>query len=161
MQRVFLQRVRLLCGLLACVVLLLGAGDDGQRFERLGHQVMCICGCNYVLLECNHVGCPNSDRMRKELISAVTRGDDDPAILGWFVQTYGTVVLLAPTHTGFNQVAWIMPYLALVLGIGLVALVVWMWKERQPSPPGTRGPASPRGSALEGFRQQARRETEI
>jgi len=40
----------------------LGAGDNSARFNNLGHRLMCVCGCNYVLLECNHVGCPYSDR---------------------------------------------------------------------------------------------------
>jgi len=42
----------------------MGAGDDGARFNSLGHRLMCVCGCNQILLECNHVGCTYSDRMR-------------------------------------------------------------------------------------------------
>jgi cytochrome c-type biogenesis protein CcmH len=160
MQWVSLKRVRLIAGLFAGVVLLLGAGDDAQRIDRLGHQIMCVCGCNYILLECNHVGCPYSDGMRNQLTSAVTRGDDDSAILHWFVQTYGTVVLLAPTKTGFNRVAWIMPYLALALGIALVVFIVWLWTKRPPSA-NTGIPVAVRGIELDRFRQQASRETEI
>ena len=55
------------------VFLALGAGDD-RRFDKLGHGLMCICGCNQVLLECNHVGCRDSDRMRNELTAALISG---------------------------------------------------------------------------------------
>src|SRR5205085_5391598 len=94
---------------------LLGANGDHARFNDLGHRMMCVCGCNQILLECNHVGCAYSDRMRAELIAAVDRGDNDDLTLQGFVQKYGTTVMAAPTKAGFNRVAWIMPYLILVL----------------------------------------------
>src|SRR5580704_12958630 len=46
----------LLC---AMVFAFLGASDPATRFNEIGHQMMCICGCNQILLECNHVGCPD------------------------------------------------------------------------------------------------------
>jgi cytochrome c-type biogenesis protein CcmH len=160
MQFSSVKRARLIIGLFVGVLLLLGAGDDSARIDRIGHQVMCVCGCNQILLECNHVGCSYSTRMRDELSAAVTRGDSDNVIVQWFIQTYGTTVLAVPTNTGFNRLAWIMPYLALVLGIGLVVLIVWTWKQRPLA--ATAGvPATVRGADHDRFRQQARRETDI
>src|SRR5437588_2660388 len=124
------KRVRLMLAVFAGVLLLLGAGDDAARIDRIGHQMMCVCGCNQVLLECNHVGCSYSTRMRDELTAAVTRGDSDNNVLQWFIQTYGTTVLTVPTDHGFSRIAWVMPYLALVLGIGLVVFIVAVWKRR-------------------------------
>ena len=43
--------------LLLVVFAFLGAGDENARFSALGHKLMCVCSCNQVLLECNHVGC--------------------------------------------------------------------------------------------------------
>ena len=154
------NRARLILALFAGVLLLMGAGDDAARIDRLGHQMLCVCGCNQILLECNHVGCAYSSRMRDELTAAVTRGDSDNGVLQWFIQNYGTTVLAAPTHSGFNRVAWIMPYAALVVGIGLVVFIVWIWKKR-PMPAPANIPASVRGLELDRFRQQARRETEL
>ena len=60
-----LRRVAALVALCGAIVLFTGAGDTlDQRFTSLGHKMMCACGCNQVLLECNHVGCTYSDRMR-------------------------------------------------------------------------------------------------
>ena len=95
----------------------LGASDEGARFNSLGHKLMCVCGCSQILLECNHVGCTYSDRMRGELMAALDRGENDDLTLQDFVQKYGPTVLAAPTATGFNRVAWIMPFLALALGL--------------------------------------------
>ena len=65
--------------------------------------MMCICSCNQILLECNHVGCPDSDDMRNELMAAVSRGDSDSLVEQAFVQKYGPTVLAAPTNTGFDR----------------------------------------------------------
>jgi hypothetical protein len=82
------------CGLLCLAVFALaGAGEPASRFKELGHQLMCICGCNQILLECNHVGCPDSDGMRNELMAAVSRGDSDSLVEQAFVQKYGPTVL--------------------------------------------------------------------
>jgi cytochrome c-type biogenesis protein CcmH/NrfF len=168
------KRLRLIPALFLGMLLLLGAGDDSARIDRLGHQMMCVCGCNQILLECNHVGCSYSTRMRDELTASVTRGDSDNGVLQWFIQTYGTTVLSVPTNRGFNRIAWIMPYLALVMGIGTVVLIAGAWRKR---PPGSSGPpaggnssgqgprsggsSSSSDSELDRFREQARRETEL
>jgi cytochrome c-type biogenesis protein CcmH len=153
------NRLRLLATPLFGVLVLLGAGDDSARVSSLGHQMMCACGCNQILLECNHVGCAYSTRMRNELIAAVDRGDSDNNVVQWFVQTYGTTVLVTPTKTGFNRVAWIMPYFALVTGIIGVVVIVRVWKNRPPGPPSSGSPPI-HGEELDRFRDQARKETD-
>jgi cytochrome c-type biogenesis protein CcmH len=159
-QRPRSKRLQLLLALLTGLLLLLGAGDDSTRVDRLGHQVMCVCGCNQVLLECNHVGCRDSSRMRDELFAAVARGDSDNGVLQSFINKYGTIVLAVPTNSGFNRMAWIMPYLALVVGITLVVFIVWAWKKR-PLAVHASVPAPVRGAELDHFREQARKETEL
>jgi cytochrome c-type biogenesis protein CcmH/NrfF len=155
----FLHRTAQLTFLLITVFAFLGTDQD-SRFQTLGHKVMCVCGCNQVLLECNHVGCTYSDRMRGELASYVDRGDSDDLPLQAFVQKYGPTVLIAPTTTGFNRVAWIMPYLVLVLGLTTVVLIVRTWRTRpQILPAGGMGRANP--GELERYREQARKDTEV
>jgi cytochrome c-type biogenesis protein CcmH len=146
--------------LFAAVLALVGAGDDSGRFKDLGHRLMCACGCNQILLECNHVGCSYSDRMRGELTTALDRGDADDLVLQGFVQKYGPTVLAAPSKSGFNRVAWIMPYLALIVGIVGVSYIVRIWKSRPLVLPADL-PAAVHGSELDHFRNVARKETEL
>ena len=151
------RRVLPLFGLVLAIVLFMGAGDETTRFNDLGHKLMCRCSCGQVLLECNHVGCTYSDQMRGELMAGLQRGDNDQLILQSFVQKYGAVVLAAPTTTGFNRVAWIMPFVALGLGLLTVILVVRAWRGHlQPAPAGAL-PAE----AVDAYRQRAREETEL
>ncbi len=143
--------------------LLFAASDQEARFQSLGHKLMCRCGCNQILLECNHVGCQYSDKMRDQLTAAINSGDNDDLILQRFVQEYGAVVLAAPTDKGFNKVAWIAPFAALFLGIAGVVYVVRRWKSRQAvlAPAGAGGDNAALDPALEAFRQRARKETEL
>ena len=152
--------------LLHCAVLcfavfaLTGAGDPATRFNELGHQMMCICSCNQILLECNHVGCPDSDNMRNELMAAISRGDSDSLVEQAFVQKYGPTVLAAPTNTGFDRTAWIVPFVALALGLTIVIMIVRAWKNR-PAPAIADGLRPVRGAERDEFREKAREETDL
>jgi cytochrome c-type biogenesis protein CcmH len=150
--------------LLASALLLMGAASDaggqGQRFDRLGHNLMCQCGCGQVLLECNHVGCSTSEQMRKEMKLAMERGDSDQVILAGFVGKYGPTVLSAPTTTGFNRVAWIMPVVIFIAALGAVILVVRAWKKRNP-PNGPTNSGGQPPEELDEFRRRAREETAL
>jgi cytochrome c-type biogenesis protein CcmH/NrfF len=146
--------------LLAAVIFTFLGADQDARFQSVGHQLMCACGCNQVLLECNHVGCPMSDGMRNELASYIQRGDSDNLVMQAFVQKYGPTVLLAPTATGFNRLAWIMPFAVLAIGLGLIYFLVRAWRKRAaPLPAGGVAPAH--GEELERYSEQVRKETEV
>jgi len=158
--RALLRRWLQAVALALAVIVLIGAGDDSARFKDLGHRMMCTCGCGQVLLECNHVGCQSSDKMRNQLLAALDKGNNDDLILQGFVQEYGPTVIAAPTASGFNRVAWIMPFLVLALGIAFAVHIVRSWKDR-PAPALADGIVIPPGSELDEFRVKARKETDL
>lgn len=141
----------------AVLVLSVGAGQDlSARYDKLGHAMMCTCGCNQVLLECNHVGCTASTQMEGELRNALNRGDNDHLILQNFVQKYGPPVLAAPPQQGFDILAWIMPGLVFLLGTLGAAFLIRRWQVRMP-------PASAQASTdpkLEAIRSRIHQETQ-
>jgi cytochrome c-type biogenesis protein CcmH/NrfF len=98
--------------------------------------------------------------MRDELVAAVDGGNGDSGILQTFVDKYGATVLAAPTNTGFNRIAWLMPYFALAIGVCGVVLVVRNWRGRPAAAAANRGAATS-ASDLDRFREQARKETEL
>jgi cytochrome c-type biogenesis protein CcmH len=135
-------------------VVMLGA-DPSARFEKLGHEMICTCGCGQILLECNHVGCPVSPVMINELHAQMDGGGSDTLILNWFAAKYGATVLAAPIRGGFDNVAWIAPMAAFLLATVGVGLLIRSWTVRRVP---VKSAAPKLGDAA--LRERIRRETE-
>lgn len=140
-------------------VVMLGADTD-SRFGKLGHQMICVCGCGQILLECNHVGCPDSDRMIGELREQLKEGGSNTAILNWFSAKYGPTVLAAPIRGGFDNVAWITPMVVFVLATVGVGVLVVLWKRRSGDGSGDAGSGGGMTGRDDALLERIRRETE-
>ena len=154
------KRAAQLLLLVIAVFAFMGVSDEDARFRDLGHRMMCVCSCSQVLLECNHVGCMYSERMRGELAAAIDRGDNDDLTLQSFIQKYGTTVVAAPSTKGFGRVAWLMPFIVLIVGLAMVVYVVRAWRQR-PTPALADGIQPLRGAELERYRDQADKELDL
>ena len=154
---VFLKRWVQACLVCVLAVVMLGA-EPSSRFNKVGHQMMCACGCGQVLLECNHVGCPDSDRMIGELRTQMAGGGTDTEILNWFAAKYGATILAAPIRGGFDNVAWIAPVAVFLLATVGVGFLIRMWRLRA----GATVMAGAAGANVEddALRERIRRETE-
>jgi len=140
-------------------VVMLGAADGGARFNRLGHNMVCACGCGQILLECNHVSCPSSGPMIGELHAQLAGGGSDTSIFNWFAAKYGATVLAAPIRGGFDNVAWIAPYTVFILAILGTGILIYFWKRRSLlNPP--RVSTGVLDADREAMRERIRRETE-
>jgi cytochrome c-type biogenesis protein CcmH len=135
--------------------------QQADRAKQIGGKFMCMCGCNQVLTQCNHVGCTTSASMLKELDGWVARGDSETVITSAFVQEFGTKVYAEPPKSGLSLVAWSLPSIYLLLGTLLVMFVIWRWRTRAMVPSATVGGA-PGISAkdLESARRRVAQETE-
>jgi cytochrome c-type biogenesis protein CcmH/NrfF len=153
------KRLLQLAVILLAAFTMLGAGaPSASRFNTIGHKLMCVCGCGQILLECNHVGCPDSDREITELRAQLTAGASDAAIFNWFTTKYGPTVLAAPIRGGFDNVAWIAPFAALLAGIIAVVLLLRTWKKRQLASPALASTNAPDAES-DALRDKIRRET--
>lgn len=141
---------------------MMGAGSPSARFDRIGHKLMCTCGCAEILLECNHMGCPDSPGLIAALNQQLQAGGSEGSIMKWFAAQYGPTVLAAPIRGGFDTVAWIMPFAMLLLG-GIA--IVWLlrhWRDRHAATASTTPtlPAYVADHARHGtLRDQIRRDT--
>jgi cytochrome c-type biogenesis protein CcmH len=139
----------------------LPAQQQVDRARQVGGKFMCMCNCNQVLTQCNHVGCTTSTAMLKQVDQAVARGDSEESITQAFVQEFGTKVYAEPPHSGFSLVAWSMPAVYLAIGLVLVLFVISRWRKRPP--PAVANVAQHSGisrESLERARAQAARETQ-
>jgi cytochrome c-type biogenesis protein CcmH/NrfF len=158
MRKLFANRWVQAMALCCTMAIMLGASDPSAHFNKLGHEMVCACGCGQILLECNHVSCPDSGPMIGELHTQLTSGGTDTSILNWFAAKYGPTVLAAPIRGGFDDVAWITPLAVFFLATIGTAVVVRVWKLRNvPGPLKASGPGNPASDAL---RERIRRETE-
>src|ERR1700674_1462018 len=128
------RRLALICA--ACVgvaAVLVPLHVDAQKTDRahaLGTKLVWMCGCRQILTQCNHINCPSSGPMLKELDAHVAKGEADDLIVQDFVQEYGEKVLSAPPTKGFNSIAWYIPGAAFVLGLGIVVTLIRLWRQR-------------------------------
>jgi len=113
--------------------------SNDTRTRALSKRMMCLCGCNQILGECNHVGCTVSTEMLKKLEARVAGNESDDLILQAFVQEYGPKVLAQPPASGFTLLAWLMPILALIGGSFVVRAFLLRWRHQ--SAPAAGGPA--------------------
>ena len=138
-----------------------GAQQLSDRAKKIGGKFMCMCGCGQVLTECNHIRCPSSVPMLKELSQTLANGGSEETITQAFLQEYGTQVYAEPPKSGFSLVAWVLPGVYLFVGAGLVVFVISRWRKRpaqQVTPAGGVLGISP--EMLERARAQASRETQ-
>jgi cytochrome c-type biogenesis protein CcmH len=141
-------------------VTMLGAADSTKRFNRVGNNLMCVCGCSQALLECNHMGCPDSGPMIAELHNQIDLGTaSDSQILSVFAAKYGGTVLAAPIRGGFDIVAWILPLGLLLAATFGTAYVVRAWSSRRRLAAGPEV-ILPESELNQDLRDKIRRDTE-
>src|SRR5215472_8273397 len=160
---IFAMALLLLLATLPVLTMPTSALQLSDRAKQIGHKFMCMCGCNQVLTECNHVGCSTSADMLKELNQSLANGGTEESITQAFLQEFGTKVYAEPPKSGFSLVAWSLPTIYLVIGTLLVIFVISRWRKR----PATESVSGARTGAshvspelLERARAQAARDTE-
>ncbi len=126
------MRRRFWLPLLASVLLwaIAPAGARAATLEDIGNELICQCGCNMVLINCNHQECGVRESMLADIRQRLDRGESRDQIVQAFIQQYGEVVLAAPPKRGFNLVAWITPFAALLAGAGVIYIAITTWVKR-------------------------------
>ena len=102
-------------------------------------------------------------QMRGVIRDRVRAGQTQEQIQAYFVEKYGEWVLLAPTKTGFNLLAWVLPFVGVLAGGAVVAVLVRRWSG--PGGAGEGGAAPPEVAAPPDaedarYRDRLRRELE-
>lgn len=146
---------RFLLALVICLSLAAPA-QDNERYRDLGNKIQCSCGCNQILLQCNHVGCPNSDGMIRELRTAVTTYKNDEDVLNWFRRSYGMTIVVAPATHGFELMIWIVPPLVVIGAFLLLFFLIQEWRSRA-----ALVPVAGVDPKMDELREKARKETEL
>ena len=70
---------------------------------------------------------PASVEIRKQIAEQVQQGQTDDQIRSYYAAKYGEAVLLTPSASGINALVWILPVVALALGIAGLAIAFRRW----------------------------------
>ena len=76
-------------------------------------------------------------QMRDLIREKLERGESPAQVRAYFVSRYGEWILLAPARRGFNWVAWLLPFGALLGGLGVLGVVVRRAVARRRAPAAT------------------------
>ena len=103
--------------------------------QEIAEGLTCQCGCGLTVANCNHPNCSFSVPMREHIDTMLAHGMGRAEIIAYFRKQYGEKILSAPTTQGFNLLAWTMPFVALLVGGGLVVLMMGRWRGGPSSTP--------------------------
>jgi len=96
--------------------------------QAVSEGLTCQCGCGLTIANCAHPTCGFAIPTRKELQLLIDKGMSRDAILISMRQKYGEKILSAPTTEGFNILAWVMPFAAIIVGGALIVLAMGRWR---------------------------------
>jgi len=98
------------------------ARDDAALVQAIEHQIRCTCGCNLDVFTCRTTDftCTTSPAMHQLVLARLDSGMSEAQVLASFQKQYGEMIFMAPPKRGFNWMAYVMPYVGLAVGLGLV-----------------------------------------
>src|SRR5579863_4761840 len=100
------------------------SGIMTQECRRVAGRLACLCGCKQTVAECQMLECGYSSPLRQKIMASQRQGKDDDSIVNAIVADRGKEALAAPPTEGFSLLAWWMPFVALVFGLGAVWMVL-------------------------------------
>ena len=100
---------------------------DSPTVSSISGELVCQCGCGRLLN--SHV-CDTQEAMVKLIEQKLAQGQSEEEIIQFFVAQYGEQVLAAPLKRGFNLVAWVLPFAAILGGGGVIYIALKAWVRR-------------------------------
>src|SRR5574342_201556 len=111
------------------------APDLEDRTRALASELRCVV--------CQNLSVADSPSEMAQQMRAIVReqlqaGKTPQEIKDYFVSKYGEWVLLNPSTKGFSLLVWVVPFVALIIGLGLAGFFIWRWaasrRSAEPAP---------------------------
>lgn len=104
--------------------LFLGAQPDVD-LGKIKQSLICTCECNMTVAACEgSMSCNTSTNLTLEAKDLIKKGLNEKEILSIFVKRYGEQIMSAPSKTGFNLIAWILPFTIFIFtGFGIIIML--------------------------------------
>lgn len=111
-------------GILATVSLALAQEPSADDVNRVGKQLSCPTCTGINVADCPTETCA---QWRAKIGDLLAEGKTDQEILDYFAARYGDHVLQVPPVRGFFVSVWVVPILALVVGLAVLAYLARGW----------------------------------
>ncbi len=110
----------------------MAAPVDESAVHAIGAELRCV-----VCQSLSVADSPSetAHQMRGIIRERLAAGDSPEQVKAYFVEKYGTWILLAPPRQGFNLLVWVLPFAGLAAGLVLVAVLVRRWSHRSAGAP--------------------------
>ncbi len=108
------------------------ARDDAALVQQIEHKIKCTCGCGLDVFTCRTTDftCATSPAMHRMVLARLDSSMTAQQVVAAFETQYGESILMQPPRRGFNWAAYLMPFVALLLGLGVVSWLIRRWSGR-------------------------------
>jgi cytochrome c-type biogenesis protein CcmH len=132
------------------------ASNQQSLAYRIGDKLACLCGaCNNTVATCPMLEChfarPAKDRIARE----VAAGRSEAEIIAGFKKDYGLQILAAPPAEGFHLLGYVMPFIAIALGL----MAIWLFIKRFRKAPAVASGRAADEETLARYREQIEKDT--
>ena len=138
-----MRRLAALVLVAVVAVALLPGAAAALSVNDVGREVRCPT-CNTPL---NVSNAPVAQDMRQYIGQRIGQGWTKQQIIDGLVDEFGSEVLATPPKSGFDLVAWLVPAIAVALGLASIPIIARAWTRR------SRAPATPRAPTPEEARR--------
>ena len=131
-----MARVRASGVLLAATLLLAPVAAEAQQpATHRGEEAVYEIAAQLRCVVCQNLSVADSPSEMAQQMRAIIRdrlaaGETPDQVVQYFVERYGEWILLAPRRHGFTLLVWLLPPLALLAGLGIVAARLRRWTRR-------------------------------
>lgn len=159
--------MRFVVGLLFAGLLLVGVFASGNlvsagtTVDEVASEMICMCGCRSQLPACSMPECGVKPKMMNQIKVMLDEGRGKDEIIQYFLNAYGEEVLAVPAKQGFNWIAWLTPFAAIITGGVFVFLAVDQWVLRRGQRSGEEEVVEEEFSPRELSRYEARLKKEL
>ncbi len=107
-----------------------GAGrmPTDDEVNAIAKKLYCPVCPNTPLDVCETLACRD---WREQIREQLAAGWTEEQIIAYFVDRYGQRVLAEPQRQGFAALAWVLPVIAVISGLGIVFQVLRSWRRRR------------------------------
>jgi cytochrome c-type biogenesis protein CcmH/NrfF len=114
-------------------------GADPTEVQAVTSELVCPCNTNLSVAACQEsIECPLAAKMESLADELVTSGMSRDEALDYFVEVYSDSILVSPRKEGFALSAWVVPFIAVGLGMAAISWLSWKWtRQRRDAVPAT------------------------